>query len=109
MLIYVFILSRTLGPGSVSASLAALSYPTLLRGTGTGWAQGMVRIGTIIGLFFFPPLLAKIGLSNLMLALALSPLTGLLALWLIKWEPVGGSIEDDVIESNAIAGANPAT
>jgi len=81
----------------------------LLRGTGTGWAQGMVRIGTIIGLFFFPPLLAKIGLSNLMLALSLSPLAGLLALWLIKWEPVGSPIEDGVVEGNAIPGANHAT
>jgi hypothetical protein len=69
----------------------------------------MVRIGTIMGLFFFPPLLAKIGLSNLMLALALSPLTGLLALWLVKWEPVGSAVEDDVIEGNAIPGASPAT
>lgn len=109
MLIYFFILGQTVGPGSVSASLAALSYPTLLRGTGTGWAQGMVRIGTIIGLFFFPPLLAKIGLSNLMLALSLSPIAGLLALWLIKWEPVGSPIEEDIVEGNAIRGANPAT
>ncbi len=109
MLIYVFIFGQTLGPGSVSASLAALSYPTLLRGTGAGWAQGMVRVGTIVGLFFFPPLLAKIGLSNLMLVLALSPLTGLLALWLIKWEPVGSPTEDDVVEGHAVPGAEPAT
>jgi MFS transporter, putative metabolite transport protein len=108
VLIYVFILGQTLGPGSVSASLAALSYPTLLRGTGTGWAQGMVRIGTIIGLFFFPPLLASIGLSRLMLVLALVPLTGLLSLWLVRWEPVGSRIEE-VIESDAIHGAKPAT
>ncbi|WP_213773661.1 hypothetical protein [Bradyrhizobium sp. dw_78] len=80
VLIYVFILGQTLGPGSVSASLAALSYPAFLRGTGAGRAQGMVRISTIIGLFFFPPPLAKIGLSRLMLVLALMPLTGLLSL-----------------------------
>jgi putative MFS transporter len=102
-LIYIFIFGQTLGPGSVSASLAALSYPTLLRGTGAGWAQGMVRIGTIIGLFLFPPLLAKIGLSKLMLVLALSPLTGLLALWLIKWEPVGARNEADAPNVHAIS------
>jgi putative MFS transporter len=107
-LIYVFILGQTLGPGSVSASLAALSYPTLLRGTGAGWAQGMVRVGTIAGLFFFPPLLAKIGLSQLMLVLALSPMIGLLALWLVKWEPVGSPTEDDVIEHHVIPAAEPA-
>jgi MFS transporter, putative metabolite transport protein len=109
MLIYVFIFGQTLGPGSVSASLAALSYPTLLRGTGAGWAQGMVRIGTIIGLFFFPPLLAAIGLSKLMLVLALVPITGLLSLWLVKWEPVGSRIEDDVVANRIIPGAEPAT
>jgi MFS transporter, putative metabolite transport protein len=98
LLIYGFILGQTLGPGSVSASIAALSYPTLLRGTGAGWAQGMVRVGTIIGLFFFPPLLAKIGLAKLMLGLVLVPCTGLLALWAIKWEPIGSNIEEDTVE-----------
>jgi hypothetical protein len=87
---------------------AELSYPALLRGTGTGWAQGMVRIGTIIGLFFFPPLLAWIGLSSLMLALALVPLTGLLSMRLVRWEPVGSRIEE-LIESGAIPGATPTT
>jgi MFS transporter, putative metabolite transport protein len=108
VLIYVFILGQTLGPGSVSASLAALSYPTLLRGTGTGWAQGMVRIGTIAGLFFFPPLLAQIGLSKLMLVLTLVPLTGLLSLWLIKWEPVGSQIEDNLEALGQVKGAQKA-
>lgn len=95
LLIYTFILGQTLGPGSVSASIAALSYPTLLRGTGTGWAQGMVRVGTIFGLFFFPPLLAQIGLPKLMLALVLVPVGGLLSLWAIKWEPIGQQIESE--------------
>ncbi|HEX3505145.1 MAG TPA: MFS transporter [Xanthobacteraceae bacterium] len=93
MLIYGFILGQTLGPGSVSASMAALSYPTLLRGTGTGWAQGMVRIGTILGLFFFPALLAQVGLPKLMLMLVLMPAIGLLSLWAINWEPIGKEIE----------------
>lgn len=44
-----------------------------------------------------------------MLALSLSPLAGLLALWLIKWEPVGSPIEDGIVEGNTIPGANPAT
>jgi MFS family permease len=108
MLIYVFILGQTLGPGSVSASMAALSYPTMLRGTGTGWAQSMVRIGTIIGLFFFPPLLAQIGLSKLMLVLALVPLVGLLSLWIVKWEPIGNQIESEPREAAVIGGVENA-
>src|ERR1700748_3867191 len=80
---------------------AELSYPALLRGTGTGWAQGMVRIGTIIGLFFFPPLLAWIGLSSLMLALALVPLTGLLSMRLVRWEP-GRFLIENVLQSRGI-------
>ncbi|MDB5607467.1 MAG: transporter Major Facilitator Superfamily [Bradyrhizobium sp.] len=108
MLIYFFILGQTLGPGSVSASMAALSYPTMLRGTGTGWAQSMVRIGTIIGLFFFPPLLAQIGLSKLMLVLALVPLVGLLSLWIVKWEPIGSQIESEPREAAVIGGVENA-
>jgi putative MFS transporter len=95
LLIYLFILGQTMGPGSVSASMSALSYPTLLRGTGTGWAQGMVRVGTIVGLFFFPPLLAEIGLSKLMAVLALVPLSALLSLAIIRWEPVGQNVEEE--------------
>jgi len=108
LLIYGFILGQTLGPGSVSASIAALSYPTLLRGTGTGWAQGMVRVGTIIGLFFFPLLLAQFGLAKLMLALVLVPCTGLLSLWAIKWEPIGSNIESDPESGDRVAFAGQA-
>ncbi|MCA1454277.1 hypothetical protein I6F35_13775 [Bradyrhizobium sp. BRP22] len=63
---------------------------------------------TIIGSFFFPPLLAKNGLSNLMLALALVPIAGLLSLWMVTWEPVGSRSEDDVIGEPMIARNQPA-
>jgi Na+/melibiose symporter-like transporter len=62
----------------------------------------MVRVGTILGLFFFPPLMAKIGLAKLMLALVLVPCAGLLSLWAIKWEPIGSNIEGTVESATSI-------
>jgi AAHS family 4-hydroxybenzoate transporter-like MFS transporter len=38
-----------IGGQTCSNSLAAESYPTLLRSTGVGWALGIGRIGSIVG------------------------------------------------------------
>ena len=80
-----------------------MSYPTDIRGIGTGWAQGMIRLGTIIGFYFFPVLLAALGINRMMLFLALAPLLGLVALMAIPWEPVGANVEadDDIIPGRA--------
>ncbi|WP_454631886.1 hypothetical protein [Bradyrhizobium cenepequi] len=107
VLIYVFILGQTLGPGPVSASLAALSYPTLRRGTGRLGLKEWCELAPSSACPSFPPLLAKIGLSSLTLALV--PIAGLLSLWMVKWEPVGSRAEDDVIKEHEISGTEPAT
>ncbi len=88
LLIYLFILGQTLGPGPQATTISALSYPTYIRGLGTGWAQGMVRLGTIIGLYFFPLVLAALGLNRMMLVLAVVPLIGLFAILALE-EPIG--------------------
>lgn len=74
--------------------MAALSYPTNIRATGTGWAETMSRVGTILGFYVFPLVLSVVGLSYTLLLLAAVPLTGLLALLLIRWEPIGQDTEE---------------
>jgi MFS family permease len=89
LLIGLFIFGHSFGPGAQGMTMAALSFPTRIRGIGTGWGQSMVRIGSIFGFYFFPVLVAAIGFRSMTLVLALVPLVGLLATILIPWEPVG--------------------
>lgn len=89
LLIGLFIFGHAFGPGAQGMTMATLSFPTRIRGIGTGWGQGMVRVGSIVGFYFFPVLVAAIGFRSMMLALVLVPLLGLLAAILVPWEPVG--------------------
>lgn len=95
LLLGLFVFGHSFGPGAVGMTMAALSYPTRIRGLGTGWGQGMVRVGSICGFYFFPLVLAALGLRNMLLVLAIVPLVGLLAALSIGWEPTGQNIEGD--------------
>lgn len=88
-LIALFLLGHSFGPGSQGMTMAALSYPTRMRGLGTGWGQGMVRVGSILGFYFFPLFVHWIGFRNMMLALAIVPAFGLIATLVVAWEPIG--------------------
>ncbi|MBE9373134.1 MFS transporter [Saccharopolyspora sp. HNM0983] len=83
-----FMFAQAAGPGAQFMSFASLSYPTSLRGTGIGFNQGTLRVGSTLALFFFPVLSASLG-SGVFWVLALAPVFGLLALLAKRWEPVG--------------------
>jgi len=86
--------------------MATLSFPTRIRGIGSGWGQAMVRVGSILGFYFFPLVVTAVGLQSMMLYLAVVPLLGLIATLCIAWEPVGQNIdEQDFDEQDAIASA----
>lgn len=102
LLIGLFIFGHSFGPGAQGMTMATLSYPTRIRGIGTGWGQSMVRIGSIFGFYFFPVLVAAIGFRSMMLALVLVPLVGLIAALVIHWEPVGHD-PDNVEDGSDIA------
>ncbi|MCM3571003.1 MFS transporter [Neobacillus mesonae] len=95
LLIAGFIFGHSFGPGSQGMTMATLSYPTELRGIGSGWGQTMTRVGSIIGFFIFPILLASIGLSNTMLVISAAPILGLLVVLLNKWDPTGKDLDND--------------
>ncbi|MBO0812645.1 MAG: MFS transporter, partial [Microlunatus sp.] len=63
-LVALFVFGQSFGPGPQGKTMAALSYPTRLRGTGTGWAESMSRVGSILGFYIFPLLLASVGLAG---------------------------------------------
>lgn len=94
-LIALFLFGHSAGPGSNGMTMGALSYPTLLRGLGSGFVEGSSRLGSMIGTFVFPIILSGVGLSGTMLILALCPVIGLITALIIKWEPIGKNIEQE--------------
>jgi MFS transporter, putative metabolite transport protein len=93
LLIGTFIFGHSFGPGSQGMTMATLSYPTQFRGVGSGWGQTMVRVGSILGFYVFPLVLAAVGLAKTLLFLTIVPVIGLIALLLIRWEPIGQDVE----------------
>lgn len=95
VLLIMFLLAHTFGPAQTGISIAALSFPTELRGQGTGFSYGIGRVGAVVGGFIFPLLLAGVGLGMTMVVLALAPLLGCLIGLAIVWEPTGVEADEE--------------
>jgi MFS transporter, putative metabolite transport protein len=115
LLIGIFIFGHSFGPGSQGMTMATLSYPTQFRGVGSGWGQTMVRVGSILGFYVFPLVLAAVGLTRTLLFLTIVPVIGLVALLLIRWEPIGQDVEEipepeaATLAAQSDAGPSPAS
>jgi MFS family permease len=96
----VFMLGHTTGPGPQGMAYAALSFPTPIRGSAVGWAQGMLRIGSITGFLFFPVVLAAIGFTATFSLLATAPIIIAAVCLIIRWEPIGVDIEAELVPSH---------
>ena len=99
----LFIFGHSFGPGSQGMTIATLAYPTSVRGLGSGWGQGMVRIGSIMGFYFFPLVVAAFGLRTMMLLIAAVPLIGLLVCLSISYDPIRDGEADTQSGSLALA------
>ncbi|MET1118815.1 MFS transporter [Priestia megaterium] len=95
LFIALFIFGQSFGPGAQGMTMATLSYPTELRGLGSGWGQGTTRIGSILGFYLFPVVLSIGGIYTTFLVLTIVPVIGLIATILIKWEPIGTDVEKE--------------
>ena len=91
-LLGMFVFFHSYGPGAQGMTMATLSYPTYLRGTGSGFGQAVLRIGSTISLLLFPILAADLG-TGVFYVVAIAPALGLLTLLLIKWEPIGYDVD----------------
>jgi MFS transporter, putative metabolite transport protein len=96
----IFIFGHSFGPGAQGKTMATLSYPTELRGLGTGFAEGASRVGSIIGFFVFPVSLATFGLAKTFLFFSIVPIVGLISALIIKWDPTGLDIENESTDSD---------
>lgn len=87
----LFMFSHAFGPASQSMVLATLSYPTRIRGSGSGWNQAMVRVGSISGFYLFPVLKSTIGFNATLGLIGIAPFAALIVVGLLH----PGAIDDD--------------
>jgi len=93
--IALFIFGHSFGIGSQGLTLAALSFPTSMRGAASGFAQAITRVGSIVGFFFFPLLIAAVGLYSTLLTLTVVPVIALVAILAIKWDPTRRDVDHE--------------
>lgn len=86
------------GPNTTTFVMSSELYPTSMRTTGHGMSAGFAKIGAFIGVFVFPLLTAKFGLSGTLLITFAFSIVGFL-LTLLLPEPSQRSLE-------AISGEN---
>jgi putative MFS transporter len=98
LMVAVFMLGHTLGPGPQGMAYGTLSFPTEMRGTAVGWTQGMLRLGSVTGFFFFPVLIAALGFNRTFPLLAVSPLLIIVITLIIKWDPIGKDADLEAME-----------
>ncbi|WP_390529429.1 MFS transporter [Sulfurisphaera ohwakuensis] len=100
VLLSLFIFFHSSGPGAQGMTMATLSFPPNIRGVGTGFVQGMLRIGSILGFYLLPLLKSYVGLYNALLYLSIAPLISLIVVLLIKWDPIfaGVSVDQETFE-----------
>src|SRR5579884_939922 len=106
LLLGLFLACHAFGQGAQGMTIATLSFPTSIRGAGTGWAQTMTRVGSTVGFYFFPLVREHFGLGTTLLLLAIVPVLGLATTLAIRWEPVGKDVDaEDFAEADKAAAA----
>lgn len=93
----IFIFFHAFGPGAQGMTLATLSYPTSIRGIGSGFGQAMLRIGSTIALLLFPIASDALG-QHVFWLVAVAPLVGIVTLLVTRWEPLGQDVDQEDFE-----------
>lgn len=99
LIVGLLIFCHAAGPGAQGMTMATMSYPTSLRGAGTGFTQIGVRLGAIAGLVFWPLATAAFGLKALLI-LAFVPAIAIVVILVNKWDPHGRDIDAEDYESD---------
>ena len=73
----LFNLLMNAGPNSTTFTLAPILFPTQLRGTASGFAAGVAKIGATLGVFLLPILKAKFGVPAVLAMMAVVSVLGL--------------------------------
>lgn len=83
----LFIFCYAAGPGTASLTMAAMAYPSELRGRGGQLSAVAQSLGGAVGLYLFPTLADAIGVPATITIFAAAPLLGVLLCAIVRWEP----------------------
>lgn len=86
LLLGSFVFFHSAGPGAQGMTMATMSYPTSLRGTGAGFGQAVLRGGSTISLLLFPVLSKQMG-THVFWIVAIAPAVAIVTLLIIRWDP----------------------
>lgn len=103
VMVALFMIGHTIGPGPQGMAYGTLSFPTQIRGSAVGWTQGMLRVGSIVGFLIFPVLQTAFGTSVTFALLTVVPCVAGLVTLVIKWEPIGADIESEPVDPGVLA------
>jgi len=82
----MFNLLMNAGPNSTTFTLAPVLFPTQLRGTASGFAAGVAKLGATVGVFLLPILKEKFGVASVLGIVSGVSLLGLLVTLIFKCE-----------------------
>ena len=82
----MFNLLMNAGPNSTTFTLAPVLFPTQLRGTASGFAAGVAKLGATVGVFLLPILKEKFGVASVLGIVSAVSLLGLLVTLIFKRE-----------------------
>ena len=105
-LIGAFVFFHSYGPGAQGMTMATLSYPTTLRGTGAGFGQAALRVGSTISLLLFPILAENFG-TRVFWIVAIAPAIGIVALLIIRWDPMAVDVDAEDFDVRREPGTGP--
>ncbi len=84
----LFNLLMNMGPNSTTFLLSGEVFPTSIRASGAGFAAAFAKAGAVLGTFVLPILRQTIGLTNLLLGLALICVAAAVITYLFRVETV---------------------
>jgi putative MFS transporter len=82
----MFNLLMNAGPNSTTFTLAPILFPTQLRGTASGFAAGVAKLGATVGVFLLPILKENFGVASVLGIVSSVSLLGLLVTLIFKHE-----------------------
>jgi predicted MFS family arabinose efflux permease len=82
----LFNLLMNAGPNSTTFTLAPILFPTELRGTASGFAAGVAKLGATLGVFLLPILKQKFGVQSVLGIVSAISLLGLIVTLVLRRE-----------------------
>ncbi|MBD0335151.1 MAG: MFS transporter [Cyanobacteria bacterium Co-bin13] len=89
----VFNLTMNAGPNATTFLLSGEVFPTAIRASGAGFAAAIAKAGAVLGTFGLPILQTRLGVSWLLLGLALICLLAAALTFALRLETTGLSLE----------------